>query len=252
MGVKLAVSPDARWEAGLPELVEATRAAGFVGLGLPARQAGPDAARLYEDAGLRCHEILALVITDDAERSLAHAALVAEAANRMQAPWINTVFRVAPTGEAAELVARCAAMFAEAGSAMAVEFSPVGALPGLRDGIEVAQRAGSGARVLVDTWHFTVGGSPWEVLEAMDADEIAYIQFSDAPPVESDDLFAETMDRRLMPGQGTFELDRFATTVQEKGFEGYVSLEVFSRDLLDRPVDGILREGHAAMRRYWS
>jgi sugar phosphate isomerase/epimerase len=251
-GVQLAVTPDSRWEVPLPDLASATRREGFVGLGLPARWAGPDARSVCDAAGVRCHEILALVITADEERTLAYAERLAEAAATMGAPWVTTTFQVAPTAASATLVARCAAIVAEAGSTMAVEFSPIGAVPDLRDGLAVAELAGSGARVLVDTWHFSVGGSTWAELEALPVDKIAFVQFSDAPALESEDLFAETMDRRLTPGAGTFELDRFATTVQDKGFDGYVSLELLNRDLLDRPVPDTLREAGVAMRRYWS
>ena len=71
---------------------------------------------------------------------------------------------------------------------------------------------------------------------------IAYVQFSDAPDARSDDLLDETMNRRVMPGNGGFELERFASTLLlERGWEGLVSIEVLSRDLGRLPVAEVRR-----------
>ena len=252
MAVKLAVTPDTRWEIEGPDLVASTRAAGFVGLGSPLGRADADARAAYDEAGLRCHEIMALVITDDAERTIAYATRLAEAAQTMGAPWVNTVFRAPPTGQAAAAIRRCAAMFADVGSAMAVEFSPLGSVPGINEGLEVVEIAGSGAALMIDTWHFFLGPSSWTDLEALPAEKIAYVQFSDASDPVSEDLFAETMGRRLMPGDGTCDLDRFAATLHGRGFAGYVSVEVLSAELRTLPVPEFLQQAFTATARYWS
>jgi len=252
VSVRLALTPDSRWEIDVEALVPAARSAGFVGLGIPVTWVSEAARRAYDAAGLACHEIMALIISGDAARTVAEAERLAVAAETMAAPWINTVFRAAPSGETAELIARCAAIFAEAGSAMAVEFSPLGSLPGLSEAVEVAEMAGSGAAVLIDTWHFSFGPSTWADLEGLPAERIAYIQFDDAPPPESGDLWEETMQRRVMPGEGTLDLERFAVAVAATGFDGYVSLEVLNRELRQLPAPSFLDRAFAATARYWS
>jgi sugar phosphate isomerase/epimerase len=252
MSVRLAVTPDSRWEIGVDALAAAARGAGFAGLGSPVGWVSEAARGAYDAAGVACHEIMALVISHDVARTVAYAERLAAAARTMAAPWINTVFPVAATGETAGLIARCAAIFAEAGSAMAVEFSPLGAVPGLREAVEVAAMAGSGAGVLVDTWHFFNGPSTWADLEGLPAEKIAYIQFDDAPAPASGDLWEETMQRRVMPGDGTFDLERFAATVSASGFDGYVSVEVLNRELRQLPVSSFLERAFTSTSRYWS
>jgi sugar phosphate isomerase/epimerase len=252
MSVRLAITPDSKWQIEIEALVEAAQAAGFTGLGIPVGRVNEAAHKAYEEAGLTCHEIMALVINDDAARTLTYAERLAAAAETMHAPWVNTVFQASPTGDAARLIARCVAIFAEAGSAMAVEFSPLGSLPGLADAIEVADLAGSGAGVLIDTWHFFIGPSTWAELAAVPAEKIAYIQFDDAPEPASEDLWEETMQRRAMPGEGTFALERFASAVTAAGFDGYVSVEVLNRELRQLPVPSFLHRAFSATSRYWS
>jgi sugar phosphate isomerase/epimerase len=62
----------------------------------------------------------------------------------------------------------------------------------------------------------------------------------------------ETMDRRLLPGDGTFDLDRFATTLRANGFAGYVSVEVLSTDLRTLPLAEFLRRAVDATDPYWT
>jgi hypothetical protein len=63
--VELAVTPDRRWTATTAELLAATAAARFSALGAFADRAGPDVRQLYDAALVRCHEVLALVVSDD-------------------------------------------------------------------------------------------------------------------------------------------------------------------------------------------
>jgi hypothetical protein len=66
--VALAVTPDRRWTATIAELLAATNAAGFSALGAFSDRAGPDVRPLYDAAQVRCHEVLALVVSDDEGR----------------------------------------------------------------------------------------------------------------------------------------------------------------------------------------
>jgi sugar phosphate isomerase/epimerase len=155
-----------------------------------------------------------------------------------------------PSPDTTSLVERCAAAFAAEGTAMALEFSPLSPFRTIPDGLELVASAGHGAGLLIDTWHFEFGASTWADLEQIPLDRIAYVQFDDAPEPAGDDLWAETTDRRVMPGDGTFQLERFATTLLDRGWEGLVSVEVLNRDLgLD--VAEFARRAHDATARYW-
>ena len=132
------------------------------------------------------------------------------------------------------------------------EFSPLGTVPSIPAALAVVEAAGvDRAGVVIDSWHFFRGESRWKDLEAVPLGRIAYVQFSDAPDARSDDLLDETMNRRVMPGNGGFELERFASTLLERGWEGLVSIEVLSRDLGRLPVAEFARLAYESTSPYW-
>ena len=253
MPVELALTPDSRWDIDTGELVQAAHRAGFTGLGLHASRATPEVAAAYAAAGMRCHELLALLFSDNEPATLSSAEKLAEAAAVAGAEWVLTVFRGGLNRDTARLVERCAAMFAGAGAGMAVEFSPLGPVPSIQAGLEVVAAAGGGrAGLMIDSWHFSYGDSTWEDLAAVPLEKIAYVQFADGLAPVSDDLMRETMDRRALPGEGVLELDRFAATLRERGWQGVVSVEVLSQELRELPVPEFAQRAWTAAARYWA
>jgi sugar phosphate isomerase/epimerase len=198
---------------------------------------------------------LALVVSKDEPKTSATAEQLAEAAATMNADWVLTIFRAPLSSETARIIERCAAIFAEAGAGMAVEFSPLGPISSIATGLEVMRvgnRAGGRAGLMIDSWHFCFGESTWDDLATVSLEEIAYIQFDDALAPESDDLMSETMSRRALPGDGILELDRFASTLLERGFDGTVSVEVLSAELQALSINEITSRIHATTSPYWS
>lgn len=101
MAATIALTPDRRWDIELAGLVPVVRDAGFTSLGIGARRADATARAAYDLAGLDCHEVMALVVTDDAEATSSWAARLAEA---LRAPWVNTVFLAPMSTETAVAV----------------------------------------------------------------------------------------------------------------------------------------------------
>lgn len=253
MSVELGLTSDGRWRLGVSELVGPVKEAGFTSLGVSADSVDPGSALEVRNAGLRCHELMALTISNNQPATLASAERLAEKAAEAEAEWVVTVFAAKMDRRAFALIDRCAAILARSGARMAVEFSPLGSVTSIRGGLEIVSAVGSDrAGVLIDTWHFFRGDSTWSDLAEIPLDRIAYIQFDDAPAPISGDLMDETMNRRGMPGTGTFELDRFATTLLDRGWEGLVSVEVLNRELGRLPVDEFARVAHSRTVGYWS
>jgi sugar phosphate isomerase/epimerase len=135
---------------------------------------------------------------------------------------------------------------------MAVEFLAYGPVSSISEGLEVVEAAGAHrAAVLIDSWHFFFGGSTWDELQRIPLERIAYVHFDDAVPPLSDDLLGETGHRRAVPGEGIIELDRFASTLLQRGWQGLVSAEVLSRELRTSSVPEIARRVYEATSRYW-
>jgi sugar phosphate isomerase/epimerase len=254
MSVQLAITPDHRWGFATADLVSAASEAGFAAVGISADCVDAAAADTYAAAGLRCHEILALLFSDDETATMTAAERLADAAEVMGAQWVLTVFATPLTTKTTKALRRCAAVFADAGAGMAVEFSPLGPISSIPQGMEAVaavNRGGGRAGLVIDTWHYFFGDSTWEDLAEVPLNDIAYVQFADALAPESENLARETMHRRALPGEGVLELDRFATMLIERGWEGTASVEVLSADLRVLPAHELVRRIRDTTAPFW-
>ena len=133
---------------------------------------------LYADAGVRCHELLAFIVSDDESATIASAEQLADQARTIGAEWVLTVFTdKVPTTR----IQHCARLFDDAGAGIAVEYTPLGAIPTISDGMEYVRAACKSARagLIIDSWHFCFSSNTWEDLAAVPLDDIAYLQFTD-------------------------------------------------------------------------
>ena len=251
--VRLGITPDGRWDIDGAGLVAAAAAAGFTAVGLGAGQADAACAAELARTGVDCHELLALVVTADEEATVRAAVELASVAEAVRARWVLTVFSAGLGPDTAPAIARSAAVLAEVGAGMAVEFSPLGPVPSIPAALDVVEVAGvDRAGVLIDSWHFFRGDSTWRDLATIPLEQIAYLQFDDAPEPIWDSPMRETLHRRAMPGEGTFELDRFAGTLLDRGWTGTVSVEVLNAALRELPVPEFLARAYRSAARYWS
>src|SRR6202011_4318222 len=107
-------------------------------------------------------------------------------------------------------VARVARRFGDCGTRMAIEFVPFGVVADLAGADQLCSRIGAGVGICLDSWHFLRGLADWSLLARISAERLAYVQFSDALPPVSNDMYAETVHRRALPGDGDLDLARFA------------------------------------------
>lgn len=250
--MQLALTPDGRWDFATADLVSAAGAAGFTAVGVHADRVDAAAVDAYTATGVRCHELLAFVVGDDVSAAMASAEQLADRAQRIGAEWVLTVFtaKVPP-----QRIEGCAKLFDRAGAGMAVEYTPLGAIPSIRDGMEYVRAAGRGARagLMIDSWHFCFSDNTWDDLAAIPLDDIAYMQFTDALEPESRErMVREALHRRALPGDGILELHRFAATFLDRGWDGTVSVEVLSAQLRELPVDVLVGRLYTTTAAYWT
>jgi sugar phosphate isomerase/epimerase len=249
--VRLALTPDGKWDVATADLLSAAAAAGFTAVGVDADRVDAAAVESYAAAGIDCHELLAFIVGDDESETMASAHQLAERAATIGAEWVLTVFTAAPP---VERIARCAKLFDEANAGMAVEFTPLGAIPSMDDGmryVRAARRTGR-AGLMIDSWHFHFSENTWDDLAAMPLDDIAYLQFTDArEPEFPDRMIRESLHRRALPGDGIGDVSRFAATFLDRSWAGTVSVEVLSAELRQLPVDVLVERLYASTARYW-
>ena len=253
--MEIALTPDSRWPATPSAVVTAAAAAGFDALTVSPEGLDDGTVATAQAAGLRCHDVLALFVGDDEDATVATAEGLAATAAATGAGWVVSVF-LAPLAPGWEsMIRRCTALFAEAGAGLAVEFSPLGSVGTLSQGLEVVRAAEAAGRagLLIDPWHFFHGDSTWDDLASVPLDAIAYLQFDDAlAPEAGRSPMAETLHRRALPGDGVLDLRRFAGTLLDRGWDGTVSAEVLSAELRSVEIGELTRRLYDSTARYWT
>ena len=247
----------------LLEQIAAAAAAGFQGVGLDVwsidrhRELGGTLAELraaLDRRALACTELQAFVFTDDEAETAANAENIAAIARVLRPEILMAGTHLSVDDAVVANLARFAPLVTSTGARMAIEFlpmMPINTIAKTRDLIARAGLSPAIAGVCLDVWHFSHGPDDWPDLEALPLAELAYVQFSDHPPLLSDDLTTETLQRRVVPGEGVLELDRFVAAVQAKGYTGPVAAEVISAELRKLSPAEAARRVYEGMARYW-
>lgn len=178
---------------------------------------------------------------------------VIEAAARVGARSIAVVeiFGIKPSAEeGAEAFAALCDKAAEYGLKVHLEFAPFGGIPNLREAHAIIDGAGrSNAGLTVDSWHLFRSGSTIEELAAIPAHQIHTVQINDAPSEAWSDVFDETMNGRLLPGEGSFDLNGLIGTLDRIGSAAPIEVEIFHANQKDMNLEDIARNWHGAIRR---
>jgi sugar phosphate isomerase/epimerase len=258
--MKLALAPGAGFTvtsaADLDRYMGAVATAGFPGVSLGLQQAEPclDAVPvLLARHGLRCPDVLSLAISKNDEEVIESAHRLARLAGLVEAQFVLSLFFTRVNEQSIDRYGRCADIIAAAGARVALEMPPIGELNSNTAALAVVDRVGRNrCCLMVDTFHFSRGSSTWEQLESLPLDALGYVQFDDALPAVSDDVMFETMDRRTMPGDGEFDLRRFCGILADRGWTGWVSVEVLSAELRKLEVEEFARRAYTSTAPYWA
>ena len=100
--------------------------------------------------------------------------------------------------------------------------------------------------LVIDTFHFHVGGSTIKMIEALDPKRLFILQISDAEDLPSGQL---TDAQRLLPGLGVLPLAEIVTAVRHIGYDGVASVEIFRPEYWERDPFELARAAKAAVER---
>ena len=204
-------------------------------------------------AGMRTFELPTLMVSGDAESTRASIDRMVGYADVLRPAFVQLNVEGEVDERVIDGLRRAGDAFGALGARLAIEYLPW--LPAIKDMAStraLLDRAGvEGGGVLVDVWHFTESGDTWAELEALPLAEIAYVQFDDHPAFESEDLVKETIMRRVMPGEGRFELERFCAVMKSKGYADPVSCEVLSAETREMDLDAFARRVFETTAPYW-
>jgi sugar phosphate isomerase/epimerase len=109
-----------------------------------------------------------------------------------------------------------------------LEFLPWSGIPDIATSADIVERAGrDNGGIYLDVWHYFRGSSSLEQLAAVDPRRIRAIALSDAAAPRGDPV-EDTTRRRLLPGDGEFDLVGLLTAVRALGVEASMGVEVLS------------------------
>ncbi len=83
------------------------------------------------------------------------------------------------------------------------------------------------ATVVLDPFHLWRGGSSLEDVPDLTGDRIGILHFNDVPAGVPREMAGDEV--RVMPGDGCLPLRELVAEVQRRGYQGFVSLELFNR-----------------------
>jgi sugar phosphate isomerase/epimerase len=247
---------DQRSPLGIRERVQATAAAGFRGMGLLWDDLRP-ALDEYGERGLRAllddHGIVDLELelltgwwTADPDayrlrRDLLGAAgalgarHIKIAPDVTDGPWDRDQWVTAFAALAAEA--------ADAGTRVGLEFLPWSNIRTVHDGLDLVREAGSeSGGLVIDVWHTERAHTPAADLAAVPLRYIVGVELNDADAEPVGTLFDDTVDRRRLCGEGTFDLAGVITALRAAGWQGPWGVEILSEQHRRAP----LREAVAA------
>ncbi|MYS81493.1 sugar phosphate isomerase/epimerase family protein [Embleya scabrispora] len=222
----------------LPRQIEAAASAGYDHVGLDILSvlaherdglSPRDLAARLEHHGLPCHELVSLSISANKASTLRGLEQILRVARVLRPAQVLCVVTGEIDDDVVANTATCVRSLAEEHIGLSLEFLPTRHVDSIPEALRLLDRvAHPGLRLVVESWHFFRGPSTWADLAALPLDRVGFVQFADAPAPMSDDAHHESMHRRVLPGRGVLDLDRFCATLVAKGYDGVVSVELLS------------------------
>ncbi|WP_326727294.1 sugar phosphate isomerase/epimerase [Streptomyces phaeochromogenes] len=237
--------PDQRSPLTLRERVEAAGSAGYRGFGLlyadlveAERAYGlPGIRSLFEDNGLVHIELELLTdwwadgapraASDSVRLELLRAAEALGARHLKIGPDVED--RPWELDLWAEEFAALAAQADGVGARLGIEFLPWSNLKTVHDGLRLVQAAGHPAGgLIIDVWHTERAHTPPADLASVPASRIVGVELNDADSEVIGTLFEDTVRRRRLCGEGSFDLTGIISALRTAGWTGPWGVEILS------------------------
>ncbi len=125
------------------------------------------------------------------------------------------------------------------GTRVAIETMPFSAIATVPMGVEIIDAANHpAAGLLIDAWHvFRADTSLSELSAVLKPEHVFGVELDDAAPEVVGTLFEDTVERRLLCGEGSFDLPGLVAVLRDKGFDGPWGVEILSTSFRQLPVD---------------
>lgn len=82
--------------------------------------------------------------------------------------------------------------------------------------------------LLLDLWHMGRGGIVYEDFASLPSGMIRAVELDDAAAQQIGSIYEDTVHRRLLPGEGDLDVQRFLRCLHAAGFDGVYGVEIVS------------------------
>ncbi len=198
--------------------------------------------------------------TDADENTRAEGFKQAEREMRMLAEIGCTGIAAPPTGNVetvtldnmARNFAQLAELAREIGIEPIIEFwGRASKLSRISEAVYIAIESGvPDAKILLDLFHMYTGGSKVEALKLIDGKNIGVVHVNDYPANPPRETIADK--DRVFPGEGIGPTAQFARLLNEAGYRGYLSLELFIPSFGDKSALEVASEGLEKVRKAYT
>ena len=138
---------------------------------------------------------------------------------------------------------------ADVGARIALEPQAMASIRSLQQAVEVTERADhSGAGLLLDIWHIERAHLSFADIRGIPAEVIVSTELNDARAEVNGTLLEDTVNDRLLCGQGSFEVAAFVDAVRATGYQGPWGAEILSHDHRARPVEEAINAAYLTTR----
>lgn len=126
----------------------------------------------------------------------------------------------------------------DAGTRIALEPTPWSNLPTVNTGADFVRTVGNPhGGLTVDIWHVYRGGTPLEQLaDILTGDLVFAVELNDARAAIEGTLFEDTINNRMLCGQGDWDVPGFIRAMRQSGFDGPWGVEIISHQHRARPL----------------
>ncbi len=254
--------------AGLPERARAAARAGYAGLGFNIQDithlldslGTTRVNTILDDQGLVHREVEVLLdwftdgerrqASDRQRRQMLRAAEAIGARHiKVGGDLTGTTW---PLDRIIENFARLCDQAGEAGTAVTIELFPSSNLADLQTGRAIVEGAGrDNGGLLLDSWHMVRGHINPAGIAGLPPGIINHVELDDGTLLPTTDYLTDTIDNRMLPGEGEFPLQAFLDAVRATGYRGLYGVEILSDAFRHLSVEDAARRSFEATARFF-
>ena len=243
----------------LKDRAEAAARAGFKGMGIwhadlehtLRKRSLRDMKKIFDDNGVRHIELefLGGFFLDGEEKKASDALRpkLLEAAQALGAHHLKVghfVKTQASMQKTRDSFAQLCEDGAKHGTPIGWELMPFCDIDSVEKALQLLDGAPKNGGICLDLWHIAKLKIPYEKVATIPLNRITSIEINDGTYESSWSMHEDTVNHRLLCGEGQFEPKRFVTAMLKAGYSGPWGIEVLNAELRKKPLEEIVARAY--------